>query len=114
MRSMIIFLCLVLCLVIFSTFILGAMRGGYIDKTGWSISPKISSRQYQPIQGRNAALEREGTIAAQNGDIKTAEANFQAILNEKSAYPGKAAVDSRVRAELAQLYQHKAQARVVQ
>ncbi len=104
MRSVIIVLCLAFCLVILTTFILGWMRGGYIDKTGWSISPKISSRQYQPIHARNAALEREGTIAAQNGDTKTAEADFQAILNEKSYYPGKATVDSRIRAELAQLH----------
>lgn len=114
MRGIVISLCLVLCLVVFCTFVLGWMRGGYVDKTGWSISPKVSSRRYQPIYARNATLEREGTIAAQNGDIKTAEANFQAILNEKSAYPGKAAVTSRVQAELAHLYQQKSQTRTVQ
>jgi hypothetical protein len=113
MKGIVVSLCLVLCLVLCSTFILGWMRGGYIDKTGWSISPKISSRQYQPIYARNAALERESTIAAQNGDIKTAEADLQAILTEAS-YPGKAAVDSRVRAELTQLCRQKSQTRTVQ
>lgn len=106
MRSIIIVFCLAFCLVIFSTFILGWVRGGYIDKTGWSISPKVSSRRYQPVYARNAALERESAIAAQNGDIKTAEANLKAMLNQEP-YPGKATVDSRVRAELAQLHSQK-------
>ena len=109
MRSMII----CLCLIILSTFIFGWMRDGYIDKTGWSISPKLSSRRYQPIYARNAALERESAIAAQNGDVKTAEANLIAMLNQEP-YPGKAAIDSRVRAELAQLHSQKARTQTAQ
>lgn len=114
MKSVIIAICLTACLVILSTLVLGWVRGGYVDKTGWSISPKISSRRYQPFYARNAALEREGTIATQNGDTKTAETDFQAILNEGVNYPGKGAVDSRIRAQLAQLHQRKSRTQAVQ
>jgi len=113
-KSVAIATCLAAFLVILGTFVLGWVRGGYVDKTGWSISPKISSRRYQPIYARNAALEKEGTIAIQNGDTKTAEADFQAILNEGANYPGKGAVDSRIRAELAQLHQRKSRTQAVQ
>ena len=86
--------------------LLWAVQQGYVGPHSIHISlmPRLSSRRYQVVTGHIQDLMAAGEDALRHGDIKTAEADFNAVINDKSTFPSKTFYDNKARAHLAKLY----------
>ena len=90
--------------------LLWAVQQGYVGPHSIHISlmPRLSSRRYQVVTGHIQDLMAAGEDALRHGDIKTAEADFNAVINDKSIFPSKAFYNTKARAHLAKIYKSEA------
>ena len=85
---------------------------GRITPSGWNFDAtprhfRKSSSQEQVVRAHIVSLLADGEYAWRQGDLKTAEANFEAVINDRSAFFGKSDYDKKANSDLAALHKQE-------